>query len=68
MQLTAQYEDLSVWHRRPSDGEDQADAIKAEIVRLEETLDAIADKVREYAPSRLTTCEVMTRRKDSRQC
>jgi hypothetical protein len=32
------------------------------------TLDAIADKVREYAPSRLTTCEVMTRRKDSRQC
>src|SRR6476661_9653187 len=32
------------------------------------TLDAIADKVREYVPSRLTTCEVMTRRKDSRQC
>jgi hypothetical protein len=28
-------------------------AIKAEIVRLGETLDAIADKVREYAPSRL---------------
>src|SRR5262245_13088879 len=27
------------------------DASKAEIVRLEETLDAIADKVREYAPS-----------------
>jgi D-alanyl-D-alanine carboxypeptidase len=25
-------------------------------------------KVREYAPSRLTTCEVMTRRKNSRQC
>ena len=37
-------------------------------MRLEETLDAIADKVREYVPSRLTTCEVMTRRKDSRQC
>ena len=29
-------------------------AIKAEIVRLEETLDATADKVRKYAPSRLT--------------
>ena len=41
-----------------------SDAIKAKIVRLEETLDAIADKVREYALSRLTTCEVMTRRKD----
>ena len=27
---------------------------KAEIVRLEETLDATADKVRKYAPSRLT--------------
>ena len=37
-------------------------------MRLEETLDATADKVREYAPSRLTTCEVMTRRKDLRQC
>jgi hypothetical protein len=44
----------------------KADAFKAEI--LEATLDAIADKVREYAPSRLTTCEVMTRRKDSPQC
>lgn len=33
----------------------KADAFKAEI--LEATLDAIADKVREYAPSRLTTCE-----------
>ena len=32
------------------------------------TLDAIADMVREYALSRLTTCEVMTRRKASRQC
>ena len=28
----------------------RVDAIKAEIVRLEETLDAIADEVREYAP------------------
>jgi hypothetical protein len=60
--------DLSVWHRRPSDGEDQGRRDQGRIVRLEETLDAIADKVREYAPSRLTTCEVMTRRKDSRQC
>ena len=32
-------------------------------MRLGETLDAIADKVREYAPSRFA-CEVMTRRKE----
>jgi hypothetical protein len=38
------------------------------ILALHKTLNAIEDKVRKYAPSRLITCEVTTRRKDSRQC
>ena len=45
---------VSKQHQTLTASDASSDAIKAEIVRLEETLDATADKVRKYAPSRLT--------------